>query len=241
MARKKNPHENEVQTIGVIREKEDGIYFVTVIFEPGYGPIFILDEQGNSQLEGGEYEIKKATWNRYNTRGRGTYIEPDEPATDWGEGPVTGCKVVYQNGEPTFMWDREEDFAITGPGVKMHVRKLDRAAYRLREALQELREQHPRITLKSAHTRVARVMREVIPRKPRRPYKPTGNRRGAPIKSDFTIEIRRLKKAGESCRDAQKKMFTWHRQRFPIGHPQSRSRESINRSVRRIYAEKDGR
>lgn len=238
MVRKRSPRENEVQSIGIIREKSDAVYAVTLIFEPGYGPVLIMDEDGNPQLEGGEYEVKKATWSRYNTAGKGAYVEPDKPVTDYGDGPLTGCKVLYQDGEPTFMWDRDEDFAFTGLGVRMHVRKLDRPAYRLHEALQIMKEEHPRITLKSAHKRVSGVMREVIPKKQRRPYKPTGNRRGAPIKSEFTIAIRNLKAAGESCRDAQNKMFAWHRQRYPLSHPQSRSRESINRSVRRIYAEK---
>lgn len=237
MASRKPIHENEVRGFRVIKEKEDGVYFVTVTFSPGHGPVCVFDEEGNPQLEGGNYKIKKATWSRFDTRGRGAYIKPDRPVQDWGDGPVTGCKVTGLNGEPVFMWDREEDYVITGPGVKMHVREMDEAEYRLQQALQTLQMQHPRITLKRAHSRVAKVMRNVIPRKPRRPYRPTGNKRGAPIKSEFTIEIRKLRDAGESCNAAQKKMFTWHRQRYPTDHPQCRSRESINRSVRRIYAE----
>src|ERR671916_273285 len=105
MVSKRSPRENEVQSIGIIREKEDAVYFVTLIFKPGYGPVLILDGNGNPQLEGGDYEIKRATWSRYNTAGKGTYIKPDKPVTDWGEGHVTGCEVTYQDGEPVFMWD----------------------------------------------------------------------------------------------------------------------------------------
>lgn len=238
MARKRSPRKDEVQSIGLIRDKGDAIYVVTLIFEPGCGPVLVSDESGGPQLDGGDYEIRKATWDRYDTTGEGTFIEPDDPPSDWGEGPVTGCKVLYEGGIPLFMWDREEDFAFTGPGVRMHVRKLDRPEYRLREALETLREEQPDITQKGANQRVAEVVREVVPKKPRKPYQPTGNRRGAPIKSPFTIEVRRLKAAGDTCREAQKKMFAWHRQRYPVGHPESRTRASINRSVRRIYGEK---
>jgi hypothetical protein len=241
MVRKRVPRKNEVQSIGLIREKRDAIYLVTLIFDPGYGPILISDESGGPQLDGGDYEIKKATWDHYDTTGEGTLIEPDKPLSDRGEGPVTRCKVLYEDGVPIFMWDREEDFAFTGPGVRMHVRKLNRPEYRLREALETLREEHPDITQKSANQRVAKVVREVVHRKPRTPYQPTGNKRGAPIKSPFTLEIRRLKAAGDTCREAQKKMFAWHRQRYPVSHPQCRTRESINRSVRRIYGEKPDR
>src|SRR5207237_7967868 len=102
-------------------------------------------------------QISKSTSSRYNTDGRGAYVRPDRPASAWGDGRVTGCKVIYQADEPMFMWEREEDFAITGPGVKTHVRKLDEAEYRMRAALQLLREKHPRITLKRAHARVTKV------------------------------------------------------------------------------------
>jgi hypothetical protein len=59
MVRKRQPRENEVQSIGIIREKRDAVYAVTLMFEPGYGPVVIMDEEGNPQLEGGEYEIKR--------------------------------------------------------------------------------------------------------------------------------------------------------------------------------------
>lgn len=229
--------ENEIASMGLIREKEDAVYEVTLIFAPGSGPVLVSDTEGNPQIEGGNYEIKKATWDQYRLDGSGAYIKPDRPVSDWGEGPVNGCEVLYVNGEPTFAWDREEDFAVTGPGVKMHVRKLDRAAYRFREALQVLQEEHPGITLRPAHSRLDPIMREEIPRKARPPYKSTGRLRGAP-KSEFTIETQKLKQAGMPRGEAQKKMLFWHRQKIPVGHFQSRTRESINRSVRRIYAEK---
>jgi hypothetical protein len=238
MGLRKSAKENEVETIGLIREKTDAVYAVTFIFAPGCGPVLVWDSEGNPQLQGGKYDIKKATWDRYRLDGRGAYVTPDRPLSAWGEGPVNGCKVTYVSGEPVFMWDREEDFAVTGRGVRMHVRKLDRAAYRFREALQILQDEHPGITLRRAHDRVDPIIRDEIPKKSRPPYKPTGRPRGAPIKSEFTLEIRRLKQTGESCREAQRKMFAWHRKRFTVSDPESRSRESVNRSVRRIYAEK---
>jgi hypothetical protein len=234
--RRRKSCENEIASIGLIREKKDAVYAVTLIFPPGSGPVLVWDNDGNPQLEGGKYDIKKATWDRYQLDGTGAYIKPDRPLSDWGEGPVNGCEVIYVGGEPVFAWDREEDFGVTGLGVKMHVRKLDRAAYRFGEALEVLQEEHPGITLRRAHDCVDPIIREKIPRKSRPPYRPTGRARGAPLK-EFTIEVRRLKQSGKSCGDAQKKMFAWHRQQFPVDHPQSRTRESINRSVRRIYAE----
>jgi hypothetical protein len=237
MSRRESAKENEIASMGLIREKEDAIYEVTLIFAPGSGPVLVCATAGNPQIEGGNYEIKKATWDRYRLDGTGAYIRPDRPLSDWGEGPVNGCKVMYVNGEATFAWDRDEDFAVTGPGVKMHVRKLDRADYRFREALEVLQEEHPGITLRPAHNRLDPIIREKIPRKERPPYKPTGRLRGAP-RSEFSTETRRLKQAGIPNREAQKKMLLWHRQKIPVGHSQSRTRESINRSVRRIYAEK---
>jgi hypothetical protein len=221
----------------LIREKDDGVYEVTLTFSHSSAPIAVFDEQGNPQIEGGNYQIKRATWDRYLLNETGAYIKPDRPLMDWGDGPINGCKVGYVNGERVLMWSHEEDFAVTGPGVKMHVRKLDRSAYRFREALQLLHEEHPGITLRSAHNRIDPIMRDEIPRKARRPYKPTGRSRGAP-RSDLTMKVRKLKQSGDSCGEAQKKMFVWHRQKFPVGHFQSRTRESINRSVRRIYAQK---
>ncbi len=237
MNRRESAKENEIASMGLIREKEDAVYAVTLIFASGHGPVLVFDSHGNPQLEGGNYDIKKATWDRYRLDGDGAYVKPDMPVSDWGEGPVKGCEVVYVNGEPAFAWDREEDFAVTGPGVKMHVRRLDRADYRFREALQVLLEEHPGITLRPAHNRFDPIMREEIPRTARTPYEPTGTPRGAPM-TEFTIEVRNLKKAGVSCREAQKKMFLWHRQKYPVGHLQSRTRESLTRSVRRTYAKK---
>ena len=237
MSRRESANENEISAMGLIREKENAVYEVTLILAPGSGPLLVSDTEENPQIEGGNYEIEKATWDRYRLDGSGAYITPDRPLADWSEGPVNGCKVLYVNGEPTLMWDREEDFAITGPGVKMHVRKLDRVQYRFREALQVLQEEHPGITLRPAHDRLDPIMREEVPRKGRPPYKPTGKPRGAPT-TEFSIEVRNLKKAGVSCREAQKKMLLWHRQKYPVGHSQSRTRESLNRSVRRIYAQK---
>jgi len=236
MGRKRST-ENEIEIIGIIREKSDAVYAVTLIFAPGHGPVLVFDSYGNPQLKGGNYSIKKATWDRYRLENDGAYVKPDRPLSDWGEGPISGCEVVYVNGEPTLIWNREEDFAVTGPGVKMHIRKLDRAAYRFREALQVLREEHPGITLRSAHNRIDPIIRDEIPRKKRLPYKPTGRPRGAPT-TEFGLKVRNLIQAGMSCREAQKKIFLWHRQKYPTEHAHSRTRESINRSVRRIYAKK---
>ena len=235
--RKASIIENQIREMRLIREKDDAVYEVTLTFSRSAAPIAVTDEQGIPQIEGGDYEIKKASWDRYDLDGRGAYVKPDKPLMDWGHGPINGCKVGYVNGQRSMMWDHEEDFAVIGPGVKMHVRKIDRANYRFREVLEILREEHPSITRGPARNRFDRIMREQIPKKARTPYESTGRPRGAP-RTEFTIQVRRLRESGMSCSEAQKKMRIWHRERFPLDHPKSRTLESINRSVRRVYAEK---
>ncbi len=237
MRRKASNTRNQIREMRLIREKDDAVYEVTLTFSPRSAPIAATDSQGNPQIEGGKYQIKRATWDRFQLDGRGAYIKPDKPLVDWGDGPMNGCKAGYVNGERVLMWDHEEDFAVIGPGVKMHVRKIDLADYRFREVLQVLKEQNPDITRGPARNRFHRIIRDEIVKKPRPAYQPTGKPRGAP-KSPFSMEVTKLIESGMPCRTAQKKMFAWHRRQFPVGDPQSRPRESIDRSVRRIYAQK---
>lgn len=237
MTTQRSKSKNEVLRMTLIREKDDGVYLVTVTFPPGQGPIVELDEAGTPRnLTGGGYKIKKATWNNYNTRGKGAYIQPDTPLRNFGRGAVTACKVLDIGGEMAYTWDRVDDFVFVGPGIKTHVKKMDESKYRLEEATKLFRRDHPRTTRKGALTRVRQIIQKAIPKK-QRTYKPTGKKRGAPF-SLFTVEANKLIERGHSRQEVQKRMAAWHHQNFPSGHPKYRDQKSISRSVRRLFARK---
>jgi hypothetical protein len=75
--------ENEIEIIGIIREKSNAVYAVTLIFAPGHGPVLVSDSYGNPQLEGGNYSIKKVTSDRYRLENDTAYVKPDRPLSDW--------------------------------------------------------------------------------------------------------------------------------------------------------------
>lgn len=59
MSRKASVTQNQIREMRLIREKDDAVNEVTVTFSPRSAPLAVTDNQGNPQIEGGNYEIKR--------------------------------------------------------------------------------------------------------------------------------------------------------------------------------------
>jgi len=144
----------------------------------------------------------------------------------------------FAPGEGALSEDRRLARAFEVVDLCDDVVERESAKQMLSAGLERLREERPTLTVGSAQKKVARWVREQFAYAPKRRGRSNGKQRGAPDKrtGELPREAGRLKRRGVPLEKARKVAFRWYRGRYPDGeHPMYRSRESIERCVRRIY------
>ncbi len=109
---------------------------------------------------------------------------------------------------------------------------------KLRDALNQLHEERPTLTVEPALKKVTRYVTGLFAYAGKSRRKPTGKGRGAPggCRGEFTREIYRLERSGVLLKEAKEAAVRWYRGRYPdAADPKFRSTESIEKSVRRVY------